>query len=259
MTSTKRRLIRAGALAWIIGTPVFFITELITQSAWPHPYSWATNAISDLGAVHCASTGADNPPPRYLCSPLHTLMNTSVITLGILLAAGAVLTGPAWGRGAVSRTARSLFVASGAGMVLAALDPEDVNLNLHVLGAFLIMGFGSTGFMLTGLARRDSQIGRLRMLTLPLSAVSVAATWLMFSHHTPVLGYGGMERVALYPLLCWTVITGAHLLRAATRPASSQHTQSVGPARSSSSQATNRKTGGEPGKGAPAQRSPSAR
>jgi hypothetical membrane protein len=227
MTLSKCRAVKAGAVAWIIGTPVFFIAQLIAQSAWRTRYSWATNAISDLGAVHCASTGTANPPPRYVCSPLHTVINTSAITLGILLAAGAVLTGPAWGRGAVSRTARALFVAAGAGLVLASLNPEDVNLNLHVLGAFLIMGIGSAGFVLAGLTRRDSLIGQLRVLTLPLSALSVAATWLMFSHHTPVLGYGGMERVALYPLLCWTVIAGIHLLRATTRPASSQHPQSA--------------------------------
>jgi hypothetical membrane protein len=217
MTLPKCRGVKAGAVAWIIGTPAFFSAQLITQAAWRTPYSWATNAISDLGAVHCASTGTANPPPRYVCSPLHTVMNTSAITLGVLLAAGAVLTGPAWGRGAVSRTARVLFVAAGAGFVLASLNPEDVNLNLHVLGAFLIMGIGSIGFVLAGLTRRDSQIGQLRTLTLPLSALSVAATWLMFSHHTPVLGYGGMERVALYPLLCWTVIAGIRLLNATTR------------------------------------------
>jgi hypothetical protein len=35
----------------------------------------------------------------------------------------------------------------------------------------------------------------------------------MFSHRTPVLGYGGMERLAFCPLLCWTVIAGIRLLR----------------------------------------------
>jgi hypothetical membrane protein len=242
MTPSKCRAVQAGAVAWIIGTPVFFIAELVAQSAWPTSYSWATNAISDLGAVHCAGTGTANPPPRYVCSPLHTVMNTSIITLGVLLAAGAVLTGPAWGRGAVSRTARVLLVAAGAGLVLAGLNPEDVNLNLHVLAAFLIMGVGNIGFVLAGLTRRESQIGRLRALTLPLSAVAVAATWLMFSHHTPVLGYGGMERAAAYPLLCWTVITGAHFLRAIPRPITSQHTQTAGPAGPAQSQASQGRT-----------------
>ena len=230
MTSPKSRAVKAGAVAWIVGTVQFFIAELVAQSAWRTPYSWAMNAISDLGAVHCQSTGTANPPPRYVCSPLHTVLNTSAITLGILLASGAVLTSPAWGRGAASRAGRALLAAAGAGMVLAGLKPEDVNLNLHVLGAFLIFAAGSTGFVLAGLTRRESPLGRLRALTLPLSALAVTATWLMFSHHTPVLGYGGMERAALYPLLCWTVITGTYLLLATTRPRSSQRTEGPFPA-----------------------------
>ncbi len=85
-------------------------------------------------------------------------------------------------------------------------------MNQHVLGAFLLFGAGSTGFVLAGLIRRDSPLGRLRALTLPLATIMVTATWLMFSHRTPILGYGGMERAALYPLLSWTVVTGTYLL-----------------------------------------------
>jgi hypothetical membrane protein len=230
MTSPKSRAVKAGAVAWIAGTFQFFIAELVAQSAWRTPYSWATNAISDLGAVHCGSTGTANPPPRYVCSPLHSVLNTSAITLGILLASGAILTGPAWGSGAASRVGRALLAAAGGGVVLAGLNPEDVNLNQHVLGAFLLFGAGSTGFVLAGLTRQGSPLGRLRALTLPLSITAVTATWLMFSHHTPVIGYGGMERAALYPLLCWTVIIGAYLLLATTRPRNSQHTQGAFPA-----------------------------
>jgi hypothetical membrane protein len=230
MTSPKSLAVKAGAVAWIAGTAQFFIAELVAQSAWRTPYSWAANAISDLGAVHCGSTGTANPPPRYVCSPLHSVLNTSAIMLGILLASGAILTSPAWGPGAASRAGRALLAAAGAGLVLAGLKPEDVNLNQHVLGAFLLFGAGSTGFVVAALTRRESPLGRLRALTLPLSITAVTATWLMFSHHTPVIGYGGMERAALYPLLCWTVITGAYLLLATTRPRSSPHNQGACPA-----------------------------
>ena len=225
MTSPKSRAVKAGAVAWIAGPVQFFVAELIAQSAWRTPYSWAMNAISDLGAVRCQNTGTANPPPRYVCSPLHAVLNTSAITLGILLACGAILTSQAWGPGAASRAGRALLAAAGGGLVLAGLKPEDVNLNLHVLGAFLLFGAGSTGFVLAALTGRESPLGRLRALTLPLSITTVTATWLMFSHHTPVLGYGGMERAALYPLLCWTVITGTYLLVATTRPRNSQRTQ----------------------------------
>lgn len=87
-----------------------------------------------------------------------------------------------------------------------------------MLGAFLMFGIGSIGFDLAALTWRTTPVGRLRAVTLPLSLITLAATWLMFSHRTPVLGYGGMERAALYPLLCWTAIVGTCLLRTGTTP-----------------------------------------
>jgi hypothetical membrane protein len=195
----KTRAVQAGAVAWIAGTAQFFAAQIAAQSAWRTPYSWAANAISDLGAVHCQNTGSANPPPRYVCSPLHGVMDTSIIVFGVLLASGAILTSPRWGSGAASRTARALLITAGGGAVLAGVMPEDVNLNLHVLGAFLIIAGGNTGFVLAGLVRRESPLSRLRAVTLPLSIIAMTATWLMFSHHTPVLGYGGMERAAVYP------------------------------------------------------------
>jgi hypothetical membrane protein len=212
-------VVQVGAAAWIAGTVQFFAAGLVVQSAWRTPYSWASNAISDLGAAHCQRTGADNPPDRYVCSPLHAAMNTSFFTLGLLLACGTLLTGPAWGRGAAGRIAQGLLVAAGGGMILAARWPEDVNLNLHVLGALLIMGIGNIGFVVAAAVRRRSPVGRLWPVTLPLSLLGLVATGLMFSHHTALLGYGGTERVALYPLLGWTVLAGICLLRPAARPA----------------------------------------
>jgi len=60
------------------------------------------------------------PPPRFVCSPLHAVLNTSAVALGVLLVAGVLLTGPAWGAGAVSRAARALLVAAGPGRRPAA-------------------------------------------------------------------------------------------------------------------------------------------
>jgi hypothetical protein len=69
MTSPKSRPVKAGAVAWIAGTVQFLIAEFVAQSAWRAPYSWAMNAISDLGAVHCQNTGTANPPAtRHGCA-----------------------------------------------------------------------------------------------------------------------------------------------------------------------------------------------
>jgi hypothetical protein len=39
---------------------------------------------------------------------------------------------------------------------------------------------------------------------------------LLFTGHTPAAAFGGMQRLADYPLRCWMVIAGIYLLRQAT-------------------------------------------
>ena len=75
--------------------------------------------------------------------------------MGILLAGGVPLTACCWGHGAASRGARSLLIASAAGLVMVGLVPEDVNLRLHVLGVFVAIVVGSCGFVLAGLIGRE--------------------------------------------------------------------------------------------------------
>ena len=85
-----------------------------------------------------------------------------------------------------------------------------------MLGAFLGIAVGNGGLILAGLIRRASPLGRLRPLTLPLGIVAMAATVLLFTGVTPAAWFGGMERLALYPLRFWMVIAGIYLLRETT-------------------------------------------
>jgi hypothetical membrane protein len=209
--------IRVGAIMWIAGPVLFLIAQLAAQSAWRTPYSWMANPLSDLGAVRCQRTGSGYPLPRYVCSPLHAVMNGSLVSLGVLLAGGVLLTAPCWGSGIASRGARGLLIAAALGSVLVGLVPEDVHLSVHLLGAVLGIGMGNCGFILAGLIRRASPFGRLRPLTLPLSILAMAATVLLFTGHIPASGFGGVQRLADYPLRCWMVIAGIYLLREATQ------------------------------------------
>ena len=211
--STGRPKIRGGAVMWIAGPVQYLIVQLVAQAAWRTPYSWMVNPLSDLGAVHCQRTGSGYPLPRYVCSPLHGVMNASVIALGVLLAGGVLLTAPCWGSGVAFRSARILLIAAAAGSVMVGLVPEDVNLSLHLLGAFLGIAVGNCGFLLAGLVRRTSPLGSLRPVTLPLSILAMAATMLLFTGGIPADGFGGVERLAVFPLRCWMVIVGIFLLR----------------------------------------------
>ena len=202
---------------WIAGPVQYLIAQLVAQAAWRTPYSWMVNPPSDLGAVHCQRTGSGYPLPRYVCSPLHGVVNASVIALAALLAGGVLLTASCWGGGAASRAARILLIAGAAGSVMVGLVPEDVNLSLHVLGAFAGIVVGNCGFLLAGLIRRSSPLSRLRPVTLPLSILAVTAAVLLFTGGIPAGDFGGVERLAVFPLRCWMVIAGIFLLRDAAR------------------------------------------
>lgn len=203
---------RFGAAMWIVAVVQFVVIQVVVQSAWTTPYSWAHNAISDLGGVRCGMSGPDNPPERYLCSPWHGAMNAAIVAMGIGLVGGVLLTGFAWRRRRSLRAARVFFIAAGAGFVLAGFNPWDVDLDMHVLGAFLIMAGGNIGLLLAGLGSRDGVFSRLHVGTLCAGVVALAATTFGFSHHYLGLGIGGMERVAIFPLVLWMAAAGISLL-----------------------------------------------
>src|SRR3954462_5384114 len=134
---------RVGAAALILGPVQFLVVHLIVQLAWPAPYSWTANAISDLGAAGCGPWPGDG---RYVCSPLHDWMNGSFAFLGLLFVAGLVLTG-LLGRSGVSWSSRVFLVLAGIGFVLAGLAPADVNQETHILAAVIIFFCGNLGLL----------------------------------------------------------------------------------------------------------------
>ncbi|MEU0503846.1 DUF998 domain-containing protein [Nocardia sp. NPDC005998] len=206
--------VRVGAVTWIVAAVQFLVVQLIVQSGWHTPYSWADNNISDLGNVYCQI--ADPSRPRYVCSPLHDAMNASFVLHGVLLLAGMLLTGACWGRGRISVSSRILFVINAAGWVLVGFVPADVDENLHLLGALFIMGLGNIGLCCAGFVRRDSQFGRLRPITLAIAAAAAAAALLFFGQVDVGIGLGGQERVAAFALDVWTLAMAIAILSAST-------------------------------------------
>jgi Predicted membrane protein len=206
---------QVGAVAWIAGAAQFLVMNVVAQAAWTTPYSLAHNNISDLGAVSCGMF--DEEFPRYICSPLHVLFNASMIVQGVLLAAGVLLSARLWGKGFLPRTAQTLLVLAGVGYLLAGLWPGDVNLDLHVLGAFLIMMVGNVGLVLAGFVPRDSLVGRVRWFTVALGLAALAGVWLHFQRQFGALGLGGSERIAVFPLQLWTLVIGGLVLVSARR------------------------------------------
>ncbi|MCX5384953.1 DUF998 domain-containing protein [Streptomyces sp. NBC_00083] len=209
--------VRTGYAAWIVGVAQFFVVHGIAQSAWARPYSWARNNISDLTNAHCAVRS--DPNPRYICSPEHGLMSGAFVALGVLLVVGAALTGgPLWRASRSAAAARLLLVTAGVGYVLAGVVPADVDRGRHVLGALLVMAAGNIGLVVAGSGLGDHVPAPLRWGTGLLGAAALTATGLCFSRHYLMLGMGGMERAAAFPLLLWASAAGV-LGIAASRPA----------------------------------------
>lgn len=199
---------QVGFVAWIVGAVQFFVVHCVVESAWRRPYSWAENNISDLGNLGCGPQA--EPELRYVCSPQHSLMNASFVATGVLLIAGVVWTYGVWGRRPGGLWARALLAGAGAGFVLVGLAPADAKENLHVLGALLIMGTGNLGLLLAGFgAAQQGVLHGLRWVTRLLGVLAIGAACLHLSHHYLGLGMGGMERIAAFPILLWTLTLGA--------------------------------------------------
>ncbi|MFF3455368.1 DUF998 domain-containing protein [Streptomyces sp. NPDC002730] len=218
---------RIGAAAWIVATVQFLVVQLVVQSAWRMPYSWADNNISDLGNVECQIW--DVSRPRYVCSPLHDAMNASFVVHGVLLLVGTLLTGACWGRGRISGSARILFVINAGGWVLVGFVPADVNEDLHVLGALLIMALGNIGLICTGFAPRASLFGGLRPITLSIAAAAVVAAWMFFGQHDPGIGLGGLERIAAFAMDAWALVMALAIVRTHRKENASLWQRSVPP------------------------------
>ncbi|MFK4088680.1 DUF998 domain-containing protein [Kribbella sp. NPDC020789] len=201
----KRLGLVSGAIGWFAGAVQFFLVMVLVQLAWTTPYSWAGNNISDLGNVHCGDFGG-----RYVCSPLHTLMNVSFTTGGVLIVLGTILTHAAWPRTATARLTRSLLVATGAGWMVAGLFPADVDENLHVGGAFVIFTCGNLALLLIAFLS-TGPLAKLRWWGFAFGALGIAAMLLHFSGTGLGLGVGGMERVTAFGVPIWLALAGFRL------------------------------------------------
>jgi len=211
MAVTRRRppRTRVGAVLLVLGTVQFLVAHLVVQSAWPVPYSWAGDYISDLGAVTCAPD---------VCSPWHAVMNTAFVLQGLLLIAGTLLTAGAWMESAGRRVWQGLVVAAGVSWVVVGLVPEDVDRTLHAAGALPGFIVSNAALLVAGASTSTRPYPAARRAATLLGAVGVAgfvllaaATWWPDG---PV-GVGAAERAVVFPLQVWAVVAGVALSRRA--------------------------------------------
>src|SRR3954467_13535018 len=101
-----------GPFVWL-STVQYFVVQLVVASAWTSSYSWRLNAISDLGATRCGQFD-----DRYVCSPLHGLMNASLVVLGLAMTIGSALVFQEVRR---ARVGFALMGAAGVGAIMVEI------------------------------------------------------------------------------------------------------------------------------------------
>jgi hypothetical membrane protein len=193
---------RWGGALWV-GCLQFFVAEAIAAADFSGAYSFRRNYISDLGAVGCGAG----------CSPLNALMNASFVLQGVLIVTGTAVVWALFPRGALSWLALGLVAASGLGVALVGLAPEDSAPGWHYLGAAENLLFCNVGAALFGVALlHEGQARAAGRLSLAFGLIGLAGLAGLAVGHDFGLGAGGVERVAAYPFPLWIAGMGAWLI-----------------------------------------------
>ncbi|HEY6681513.1 MAG TPA: DUF998 domain-containing protein, partial [Propionibacteriaceae bacterium] len=114
--SASELRLRVGGAAWVL-TLLYFIGQIVAQSAWTTPYSLIDNRVSDLGSSACGRTLANT----FICSPLHAVMNVTFVLTGALILVGLFLTRSIWPRRRLTAWGLVLLGVAGAGTILVGL------------------------------------------------------------------------------------------------------------------------------------------
>ena len=178
-------------LLFFLGAAQFLTVMMVGEALYPG-YSVNANAISDLGV------GSTAP-----------LFNVSVILVGALGLAAAYLFHGSHGR----RLFTLLVLLSGVGAILVGLFPEDTGVP-HLVGALLAFLFGG----LAAIAAYPLEDPPLRYVSVALGVLGLASLVLFEAKAFGGIGFGGMERMIVYPVLLWEVVFGGSLM-VATRAA----------------------------------------
>jgi hypothetical membrane protein len=192
---------RWGGALWV-GCLQFFAAEAVAAAGFAGSYSFRRNYISDLGALSCSAG----------CSPLHGLMNASFVLQGVLIFAGALVVWPLFPTG-LAKLALGLVAASGLGVALVGLAPEDSMPGWHYLGAAENLLFCNAGAALLGVALLRGGASRaVGLLSRTFGLIGLAGLGGLASGHDFGLGLGGVERVAAYPFPLWIAGMGGWLI-----------------------------------------------
>jgi hypothetical membrane protein len=195
---------RLGPVFYAAGVQ-YFVVQLLVALRWSPPYSISRNTISDLGNTACGLWNG-----RYVCSPLHDLMNLSFIVLGVTMMAGSVFVFRDLAQGRAAAAGLAGMTAAGLGTVMVGLFPENSVPALHGLGAALPFVLGNSALFVLAFALEMPV--PLRAYAFLSGSVAILGLAAFTSSHYLGLGEGGMERVVAYPQTIFLVVIGCYLI-----------------------------------------------
>ncbi len=193
----------AAGTAWILSF-AYLLAEVFTAAAWNTPYSFAQNSISSLGVTTC---DVDS------CSPMHDVMNSTFVVLGVLTLIGALFLHRHIRNGRSKKWILSLAVVIAVSTAATGLFPANDGALIHWTA--VLPGFVARHVVLVLIAWHLWHEKRLLAIWSALCAfVGVLGAVLMLAK---ALHFGLGERLALYPLPTWMAVTGTAVLLALAR------------------------------------------
>ncbi len=182
----------------------YFLIQLIVALRWSPPYSLSRDTISDLGNTACGTWNG-----RYVCSPLHSLMNASFVALGITMLLGSVLISRRFANGRASVAGFAAMAISGVGVILVGFFPENSAPTLHELGAAIPFVIGNVSLVILALSFKVPAV--LRAYFCLSGMVALLGLVAFASRHYLGLGEGGTERIVAYPQTICLIVIGCYL------------------------------------------------
>lgn len=154
-------------------------------------------------------------------------MNASLIMLGICMVLGSALTAFHLARSRATVAGFAGMAASGAGVMMAGVFPENSIPAFHGLGAAVAFLAGNTGLVVLAFALQVPVV--LRAYSFTSGALALLALASYASGHYAGLGEGGIERVVAYPQVVWLAVTGLYFMIEAPPCGGRAHARTPGP------------------------------
>lgn len=192
-----------GPAMWILSVQ-YYVVQIVVAAAWEDQFNYLHNTISDLGNTACGIYAG-----RFVCSPLHDLMNVSFIVLGSFMALGSMLIYQEFKESSGSFIGFGFLAIAGAGTILVGVFPENTINSLHSIGAFLPFCIGNLGIVILGQVLKLPK--SLRIYTLVTGVFALAALVFFITKSYLGVGIGGMERLTAYPQTFWLIVFGIYI------------------------------------------------